>query len=178
MQLADTFRCWEGAVGCMLARVHHSPVPAFLGLLFSHCDQVSCILSLFHSAPGVYDSSGIRLYYTARLRKYDMGVLQLGFFTFPIHFIPPGAESFLSYGLCKTEKFEEVKLGGTSSLRFLVSQHRFELVPKHTHPEPGTWRITIPWCPGKPLTWIMQGKEGVGALGTGGWGRRGSSRAQ
>uniref|UniRef100_A0A8C0MN52 DOMON domain-containing protein n=1 Tax=Canis lupus familiaris TaxID=9615 RepID=A0A8C0MN52_CANLF len=64
--------------------------------------------SNFHNLPGVYDSSGIRLYYTAQLRKYDMGVLQLGFFTFPIHFIPPGAESFLSYGLCKTEKFEEM----------------------------------------------------------------------
>ncbi|XP_022365789.1 putative DBH-like monooxygenase protein 2 [Enhydra lutris kenyoni] len=64
--------------------------------------------SNFHNLPGIYDSSGIRLYYTAQLRKYDMGVLQLGFFTFPIHFIPPGAESFLSYGLCKTEKFEEM----------------------------------------------------------------------
>ena len=53
------------------------------------------------------------MYLTAQLRKYDMGVLQLGFFTFPIHFIPPGAESFASYGLCKTEKFEEVKPGGT-----------------------------------------------------------------
>ncbi|KAB0404150.1 hypothetical protein E2I00_018882 [Balaenoptera physalus] len=42
------------------------------------------------------------------LRKYDMGVLQLGFFTFPIHFIPPGAESFASYGLCKKEQFEEM----------------------------------------------------------------------
>uniref|UniRef100_G1SD71 DOMON domain-containing protein n=1 Tax=Oryctolagus cuniculus TaxID=9986 RepID=G1SD71_RABIT len=57
---------------------------------------------------GLYDSSGIRVYYTSQLRKYDMGVLQLGFFTFPIHFIPPGAESFMSYGLCKTEKFEEM----------------------------------------------------------------------
>uniref|UniRef100_A0A9L0TQY6 Monooxygenase DBH like 2 n=1 Tax=Equus caballus TaxID=9796 RepID=A0A9L0TQY6_HORSE len=64
--------------------------------------------SNFHNLPGVYDSSGIRMYYTATLRKYDMGVLQLGFFTFPIHFIPPGAESFMSYGLCKTEKFEEM----------------------------------------------------------------------
>lgn len=52
------------------------------------------------------------MYYTARLRAHDMGVLQLGVFTFPIHFIPPRAESFLSYGLCKTEKFEEVTPGG------------------------------------------------------------------
>uniref|UniRef100_I3M6X8 Putative DBH-like monooxygenase protein 2 n=1 Tax=Ictidomys tridecemlineatus TaxID=43179 RepID=I3M6X8_ICTTR len=64
--------------------------------------------SNFHNLPGVYDTSGIRLYYTSHLREYDMGVLQLGVFTFPIHFIPPGAESFMSYGLCKTEKFEEM----------------------------------------------------------------------
>ncbi|XP_075413534.1 putative DBH-like monooxygenase protein 2 [Tenrec ecaudatus] len=64
--------------------------------------------SNFHNLRGIYDSSGIRVYYSPRLRKYDMGVLQLGFFTFPIHFIPPGAESYLSYGLCKSEKFEEI----------------------------------------------------------------------
>uniref|UniRef100_A0A671EUR9 DOMON domain-containing protein n=1 Tax=Rhinolophus ferrumequinum TaxID=59479 RepID=A0A671EUR9_RHIFE len=86
--------------------------------------------SNFHNLPGVYDSSGIRVYYTARLRKYDMGVLQLGFFTFPIHFIPPGAESFLSYGLCKTDKFEEVKLGDTPS-----------------------------WGSGKSLPWIINGTQ-------------------
>ncbi|XP_049750555.1 putative DBH-like monooxygenase protein 2 [Elephas maximus indicus] len=64
--------------------------------------------SNFHNLPGIYDSSGIRMYYSPRLRRYDMGVLQLGFFTFPIHFIPPGTQSFMSYGLCKTEKFEEM----------------------------------------------------------------------
>ncbi|XP_067601709.1 DBH-like monooxygenase protein 2 [Pseudorca crassidens] len=56
----------------------------------------------------VYGSSGIRVYYTAQLRKYDMGVLQLGFCTLPIHFVPPGAESFASYGLCKAEQFDEM----------------------------------------------------------------------
>ncbi|KAL6030229.1 hypothetical protein STEG23_035757 [Scotinomys teguina] len=63
--------------------------------------------SNFQNLPGIYDTSGMRLYYTSHLRKYDMGVLQLGISVFPIHFIPPGAEAFLSYGLCKTEKFEE-----------------------------------------------------------------------
>ncbi|XP_012877099.1 PREDICTED: putative DBH-like monooxygenase protein 2 [Dipodomys ordii] len=64
--------------------------------------------SNFHNLPGIYDSSGIRLYYTSHLRKYDLGILELGVLTFPIHFIPPGAESFKSYGLCKTDKFEEM----------------------------------------------------------------------
>lgn len=68
------------------------------------------------------------MYYTAQLRKYDTGVLQLGFFTFPFHFIPPGAESFLSYGLCKTERFEEVRLGGAPPLRVLPPHHRSGLI--------------------------------------------------
>eukprot|EP00069_Balaena_mysticetus_P011320 bmy_21251T0 len=81
---------------------------------FSLCSQVIVGWAVggtsyqFPGDVGVYDSSGIRVYLTAQLRKYDMGVLQLGFFTFPIHFIPPGAESFASYGLCKTEQFEEM----------------------------------------------------------------------
>ncbi|GAB1290726.1 DBH-like monooxygenase protein 2 [Apodemus speciosus] len=64
--------------------------------------------SNFQNLPGIRDTSGMRLYYTSHLRKYDMGILQLGISVFPIHFIPPGAEAFLSYGLCKTDKFEEM----------------------------------------------------------------------
>lgn len=75
----------------------------------------------------------MRLYYTSHLRKYDMGVLQLGIEVFPIHFIPPGAEAFLSYGLCKTEKFEEVNLRDTHSLRFLVLHWRCGIIPKLTN---------------------------------------------
>ncbi|KAI4543413.1 hypothetical protein MG293_006207 [Ovis ammon polii] len=83
--------------------------------------------SNFHNLPGLYDSSGIRVYYTAHLRKFDMGILQLGVFTFPIHFIPPSAESFRSYGLCKTEKFEERKVsdskgGNQEAGAFLTDQ--------------------------------------------------------
>nr|XP_012623515.1 putative DBH-like monooxygenase protein 2 isoform X1 [Microcebus murinus] len=82
--------------------------------------------SNFHNRPGVYDSSGIRMYYSSHLRKYDMGVLQLGFFTFPIHFIPPGSESFMSYGLCKTEKFEEMNGGPVPDIQvygYLLHTH-------------------------------------------------------
>ncbi|XP_020033575.1 putative DBH-like monooxygenase protein 2 [Castor canadensis] len=82
--------------------------------------------SNFHNLPGVYDSSGIRLYYTSHLRKYDIGVLELGVLTFPIHFIPPGAESFMSYGLCKTEKFEEMNGAPISDMQvasYLLHTH-------------------------------------------------------
>ncbi|XP_059112561.1 DBH-like monooxygenase protein 2 [Peromyscus eremicus] len=82
--------------------------------------------SNFQNLPGIYDTSGIRLYYTSHLRKYDMGVLQLGISVFPIHFIPPGAEAFLSYGLCKTEKFEEMNGAPVSDIyiySYLIHTH-------------------------------------------------------
>ncbi|XP_067421788.1 putative DBH-like monooxygenase protein 2 [Emydura macquarii macquarii] len=64
--------------------------------------------SNFDLIPGLIDNSGIRLYYTPELRPYDMGVLQTGVFTFPVHFIPPGADSYKSYGLCKSSQFDEM----------------------------------------------------------------------
>ncbi|XP_066468734.1 putative DBH-like monooxygenase protein 2 [Tiliqua scincoides] len=67
--------------------------------------------SNFDLISGLVDNSGIRLYFTPELRPYDMGVLQTGFFTFPIHFLPPGADSFSSFGLCNTSQFDE--LNGT-----------------------------------------------------------------
>ncbi|CAM9956596.1 unnamed protein product [Bubo scandiacus] len=64
--------------------------------------------SNFDLLPGLIDSSGVRIYYTPELRKYDVGVLQTGIFPFPVHFIPPGAESYRSYGLCNSSQFDEM----------------------------------------------------------------------
>lgn len=100
------FRMW-GREAHTLHPFGHSPL-RLSRTLWSTPPHV--LSRVFLSTLGIHDTSGMRLYYTSHLRKYDMGVLQLGISVFPIHFIPPGAEAFLSYGLCKTEKFEEVKL--------------------------------------------------------------------
>ncbi|KAM6283498.1 DBH-like monooxygenase protein 2 [Spheniscus humboldti] len=63
--------------------------------------------SNFDLLSGLIDSSGVRIYYTPELRKYDVGVMQTGIFTFPAHFIPPGAESYRTYGLCNSSQFDE-----------------------------------------------------------------------
>ena len=107
-----------------------------------------------------------------------MGVLQLGVFTFPIHFIPPGAESFMSYGLCKTEKFEEVKLEGVPPepplpLRFPVPSHRSGVIHQCAARVPRVekdhclvlWEID--------LTWLVQGRRESGL-----WGRKRGQEAQ
>ncbi|XP_078511752.1 putative DBH-like monooxygenase protein 2 [Lissotriton helveticus] len=57
---------------------------------------------------GRKDSSGIRLYYTPVLREHDIGVLSTGLIGRAFSFIPPGAESFNLYSLCKTDLFNKV----------------------------------------------------------------------
>ncbi|XP_078507306.1 putative DBH-like monooxygenase protein 2 [Lissotriton helveticus] len=57
---------------------------------------------------GRTDSSGIRLYYTPILREHDVGVLSTGIIARTFSFIPPGAESFNLYSLCKTDLFNQV----------------------------------------------------------------------
>nr|XP_039270022.1 DBH-like monooxygenase protein 1 homolog [Styela clava] len=50
---------------------------------------------------GVRDSSGIRFTYTSTLRKYEIGIIEIGNLVNSLqHFIPPGAESFKSIGHC------------------------------------------------------------------------------
>uniref|UniRef100_A0A8C6ZVD6 Dopamine beta-hydroxylase n=1 Tax=Nothoprocta perdicaria TaxID=30464 RepID=A0A8C6ZVD6_NOTPE len=49
---------------------------------------------------GRRDSSGIRLYYTARLRRYDAGILELGLVYTPVMAIPPGEAEFQLSGYC------------------------------------------------------------------------------
>jgi hypothetical protein len=48
----------------------------------------------------VSDSSGIRVYYTASLRRHDAGVLSVGLDPNWRHIIPPGQPEVLSEGHC------------------------------------------------------------------------------
>lgn len=50
--------------------------------------------------PGRRDSSGIRLYYTATLRPYDAGIMELGLVYTPVMAIPPGEDNFILTGYC------------------------------------------------------------------------------
>lgn len=50
--------------------------------------------------PGRRDSSGIRLHYTASLRQYDAGIMELGLVYTPVMAIPPGESHFSLTGYC------------------------------------------------------------------------------
>ncbi|XP_015227900.1 PREDICTED: DBH-like monooxygenase protein 2 homolog [Cyprinodon variegatus] len=59
---------------------------------------------------GITDSSGLRLYYTDKLRQHDVGVLTTG--VLPVgqmqYGIPPRATQFHSYGICNTSLFSQL----------------------------------------------------------------------
>uniref|UniRef100_A0A8C5QVA4 Dopamine beta-hydroxylase n=1 Tax=Leptobrachium leishanense TaxID=445787 RepID=A0A8C5QVA4_9ANUR len=49
---------------------------------------------------GLIDSSGIRLYYTPTLRKFDAGIMELGLVYTPLMAIPPFQKHFVLSGYC------------------------------------------------------------------------------
>ncbi|XP_010085786.1 PREDICTED: LOW QUALITY PROTEIN: putative DBH-like monooxygenase protein 2, partial [Pterocles gutturalis] len=89
--------------------------------------------SNFDLLPGLIDSSGVQIYYSPELRNYDVGVLQVGIFTFPVHFIPPGAESYRSYSVRNYSQFDEAQ----HVLRLEANSKDIgtPTPPKHVHSE-------------------------------------------
>ncbi|XP_061459950.1 dopamine beta-hydroxylase [Rhineura floridana] len=73
---------------------------------------------------GRHDSSGIRLYYTASLRRYDAGIMELGLVYTPGMAIPPGESHFYLTGYC-TDKCTQLALP-PSGIHIFASQ-------LHTH---------------------------------------------
>ncbi|XP_053566649.1 DBH-like monooxygenase protein 1 [Bombina bombina] len=56
---------------------------------------------------GLIDNSGIRMYYTPLIRRYDAGVLETGIWVSLYHMIPPGVPVFSSEGHCTMECLKE-----------------------------------------------------------------------
>lgn len=63
-----------------------------------------------HHLPGRRDSSGIRLYYTATLRRFDAGIMELGLVYTPVMAIPPQEVAFVLTGYC-TDKCTQMVSG-------------------------------------------------------------------
>ncbi|XP_051952101.1 DBH-like monooxygenase protein 2 homolog [Xyrauchen texanus] len=73
---------------------------------------------------GRVDNSGLRFYYTSKLRQHDAAVLMTGLGVFPGYAIPPKAKSFLTYGLCDTAYISKVVSGTLQDLQvFSVMLH-------------------------------------------------------
>lgn len=57
---------------------------------------------------GIVDSSGLRLFYTPRLRSYDAGVIETGVWVSLYHMLPPGMQDYVTEGHCMQECLQEV----------------------------------------------------------------------
>ena len=55
---------------------------------------------LYHYLLGRVDSSGVRIYYTNKLRQYDSGVVAVGVGVNQWHIIPPDQKEWMSVGYC------------------------------------------------------------------------------
>ncbi|KAM4636978.1 DBH-like monooxygenase protein 2 [Discoglossus pictus] len=88
--------------------------------------RIEIHFSNFDLIEGLVDNSGIIMYYTPELREYDAGILMVGVFPFPVHFIPPAAQNFRTYGLCNTDLMPKVldkQVGDLIPSAFLLHGH-------------------------------------------------------
>ncbi|EAW48033.1 monooxygenase DBH like 1 [Homo sapiens] len=86
--------------------------PPHVGLsLGTPLDPHYVLLEVHYDNPtyeeGLIDNSGLRLFYTMDIRKYDAGVIEAGLWVSLFHTIPPGMPEFQSEGHCTLECLEE-----------------------------------------------------------------------
>ncbi len=62
----------------------------------------------FGFSTGTVDSSGLRLYYSPSLRRYDAGVIETGVWVSLYHMLPPGMQDYITEGHCTQECLQEV----------------------------------------------------------------------
>ncbi|XP_001506243.3 DBH-like monooxygenase protein 1 [Ornithorhynchus anatinus] len=106
--------------------------PPHVGLsLGTPADPQYVLLEIHYDNPtnqeGLIDNSGLRLFYTTDLRKYDAGVIEAGLWVSLFHSIPPGMPEFRSEGHCTLECLEEAleaeKPGGIHVFAVLLHAH-------------------------------------------------------
>lgn len=90
---------------------------------YSHCDLQCGIKTRPFILPGHHDSSGIRLYYTATLRRYDAGIMELGLVYTPVMAIPPGEPEFFLTGYCTDKCTQVVSMLGESNAPSRLFHH-------------------------------------------------------
>ncbi|XP_077707417.1 dopamine beta-hydroxylase [Canis aureus] len=85
------------------ARAFYYPEEA--GLAFGGSNSSRFLLLEIHyhnptNIRGRYDNSGIRLHYTAKLRHFNAGIMELGLVYTPVMAIPPKESAFVLTGYC------------------------------------------------------------------------------
>ncbi|XP_062858528.1 DBH-like monooxygenase protein 1 homolog [Trichomycterus rosablanca] len=73
-------------------------------------DPVYVLMEVHYDNPALQkdvDSSGLRLFYTPKLRDYDAGVMETGVWVSLYHMLPPGMQDYITEGHCTQECLQE-----------------------------------------------------------------------
>ncbi|KAF4092099.1 hypothetical protein AMELA_G00017020 [Ameiurus melas] len=86
--------------------------PPHVGLsIGTAADPVYVLLEVHYDNPAlqrrIVDSSGLRLFYTPRLRSNDAGIIETGVWVSLYHMLPPGMQDYVTEGHCMQECLQE-----------------------------------------------------------------------
>ncbi|KAJ8008978.1 hypothetical protein DPEC_G00084040 [Dallia pectoralis] len=110
--MPDSFRTCETIVFAWAIGGEGFTYPPHVGLsVGTLIDPVYVLMETHYDNPalqqGVLDSSGLRLFYTPELRRYDAGVIETGVWVSLNHMLPPGMPEYVSEGHCTHECLQE-----------------------------------------------------------------------
>ncbi|XP_018599031.1 DBH-like monooxygenase protein 1 homolog isoform X1 [Scleropages formosus] len=110
--MPDSFLTCETVVFAWAIGGEGFTYPPHAGLsIGTSIDPVYVLMEVHYDNPalqqGVVDSSGLRLYYTPTLRRYDASVIEMGVWVSLYHMLPPGLQEYVSEGHCTQECLQE-----------------------------------------------------------------------
>ncbi|XP_048106553.1 DBH-like monooxygenase protein 1 homolog [Alosa alosa] len=110
--MPDSFTTCETVVFAWAIGGEGFSYPSHVGLsIGTSIDPVFVLMEVHYDNPtlqqGLLDSSGLRLFYTPKLRQYDAGVIETGVWVSLYHMLPPGMQDYLSEGHCTRECLKE-----------------------------------------------------------------------
>ncbi|XP_036406018.1 DBH-like monooxygenase protein 1 homolog [Megalops cyprinoides] len=110
--MPDSFLTCETVVFAWAIGGEGLTYPQHVGLsIGTPIDPVYVLMEVHYDNPdlqeGVIDSSGLRLFHTPLLRRYDAGVIEIGVWVSLYHMLPPGLQEYISEGHCTQECLRE-----------------------------------------------------------------------
>ncbi|XP_035279504.1 DBH-like monooxygenase protein 1 homolog [Anguilla anguilla] len=110
--MPDSFLTCETVVFAWAIGGEGLTYPQHVGLsIGTSIDPVYVLMEIHYDNPtfqqGVMDNSGLRLFYSPELRRYDAGVIETGVWVSLYHMLPPGLHEYMSEGHCTQECLQE-----------------------------------------------------------------------
>ncbi|XP_007233530.3 DBH-like monooxygenase protein 1 homolog [Astyanax mexicanus] len=110
--MPDSFTTCETVIFAWAIGGEGFTYPPHVGMsIGTDIDPVYVLMEMHFDNPAlqtdVVDSSGLRLFYTPKLRTYDAGVIETGVWVSLYHMLPPGMEDFITEGHCTQECLQE-----------------------------------------------------------------------